>query len=133
MKLTIDTAAALHGLRRWWWRLMTRDLKPPFRVPAHCCECGKLLTPDELHYYGHTCERCEAINFHRFEALEREHMGDPDKETGIYADGVAACDGRVSPPSDADAQQTAGNGARAAKPELPNTDHLADDCRTARK
>lgn len=24
------------------------------------CHCGAILTPEERHYYGHTCNRCEA-------------------------------------------------------------------------
>lgn len=26
---------------------------------AVCADCGAELTPDEVRYYGHTCERCE--------------------------------------------------------------------------
>lgn len=79
-------ADLLHALRRWWWKVSRRKAGSMTR----CYDCGRKLTSEEMTFYGWSCERCEAINFHRFEALEREHMGDPDRETGIYARGVQA-------------------------------------------
>lgn len=28
--------------------------------PSRCSKCGAVLTDIEKHYYGHTCNRCEA-------------------------------------------------------------------------
>lgn len=28
--------------------------------PKKCADCGAQLTPNEVHYYGATCEKCEA-------------------------------------------------------------------------
>lgn len=79
MKLTIDTADIGHRIRRAVWSFFQFQ-----SYETECVDCGRKLTTDERTYYERTCERCESINFHRFEALEREHMGDPELCTGIY-------------------------------------------------
>lgn len=59
MKVTIDTTAIAHRIRRWLFKL--------FRTPrtmGRCADCGKPLTFEECHYYVHTCERCESMAFH---------------------------------------------------------------------
>jgi hypothetical protein len=77
MRLTIDTGAIAHTIRRAWFRWFQQP-----RPGAACMDCGATLTATERTYYGVTCERCEGI---RYAELERAHFGDPDKETGIYA------------------------------------------------
>jgi Zn finger protein HypA/HybF involved in hydrogenase expression len=59
MRITIDLGAIAHSIRRWW-----RSLFCGVTQRGHCIDCGKRLSVDELHYYGHTCERCEGIAFH---------------------------------------------------------------------
>jgi hypothetical protein len=68
MRLTIDTARIRHALRRWWWNLRRRLGAQP-KARGTCMDCGDELTPDEAYYYGHTCEMCEAISFHKMEGL----------------------------------------------------------------
>src|SRR5205085_10066402 len=80
VQVVIDPGAMAHGVRRWWYRITGRKAGE-----GDCIQCGKRLNADEAHHYLFHCERCEGIEFHRYEELEREHMGDPDKKTGIYA------------------------------------------------
>lgn len=65
MKLTIDTAAIAHRVRRWWFRWFQAP-----RPGARCCDCGGELTHDERVYYGVTCERCEGIAFRAQQAAD---------------------------------------------------------------
>lgn len=60
MRLTIDMGAIAHALRRWWYR-WCREPRPG----TNCLDCGARLNAAERTYYGHTCERCEGIAFHK--------------------------------------------------------------------
>lgn len=70
MKLTIDTDALWHRIRRAFWRWTTRRYQPGFHIPGRCADCGIPLTYAECTYYGKTCERCEGIAFHAQQAAE---------------------------------------------------------------
>lgn len=56
----------LYRIRRWvWLRLFHFDpvaarVGPWARSRLRCMGCGVKLTGDEIHYYGLSCERCEA-------------------------------------------------------------------------
>ncbi len=50
----------LHAFKRWLWARVGRP------TPGRCADCGSELTAEESYYYGHTCELCEVINFHRW-------------------------------------------------------------------
>jgi phage FluMu protein Com len=66
VKLTIDTGAIAHSIRRWLFKF----LRTP-RTIGRCRDCGKALTHLECNYYGSTCERCEGIAFHATELADR--------------------------------------------------------------
>lgn len=48
--------------RRWWYRWFQQP-----RPGVNCLDCGAKLTAAERTYFGHTCERCEAIAMERME------------------------------------------------------------------
>lgn len=59
MRLTIDTGAIAHRIRRWLFKFFGTP-----QTMGRCYDCGKPLTFDECRYYHTACERCEGINFH---------------------------------------------------------------------
>jgi hypothetical protein len=85
LKLVLDLGAIAHQVRRWWWA------KFGLQVLGRCATCGKALSVTELRHYGHSCEACEAIDFARLERIEREHFGDFERQTGVYASPAKYC------------------------------------------
>lgn len=62
MRIVIDTDDWKHALRRWWWK---RKRGRP--TDTQCSGCGVELTRDEAFHYICNCERCEGIDFHRWQ------------------------------------------------------------------
>jgi ribosomal protein L37AE/L43A len=69
VKITIDTAAIAHRIRRRWWKLM----RTPKRL-TQCYDCGVGLTDDERTYYGWNCEQCEGYNVDNYGEFDARRM-----------------------------------------------------------